>query len=208
MIRSGFVIQNPITLSRTTVLETGSETSGRGWLLEHRSPPHAGPDVQEHFHMKWTETFEIIAGEASYRLNHETKSASAGTSIVMPPRQPHIHPWNTGDTELVYRQRNDFGGVDAQAVDDVLGIFATRAGLVREGLCDEKGRPKHPLQLAVMLKTLVKHGGYDASMSVAKQNFLAATLGTIGSLLGYKAVHERYVAQPLMTVEQVASWRG
>jgi quercetin dioxygenase-like cupin family protein len=193
MIRKGFVIDNPLTHSRVTVLETEVETAGRGWLLEIRSPAHTGPDVPEHFHLTWTETFEILSGTATYRLNHETKRASAGMTIVMPPRQPHVHPWNSGDTELVYRQRNDFGGVDPQAVQDVLGVFATRVGLMRDGLCDERGRPKNPLQLAVTLKTLMKHGGYDASISIPKQNFFAATLGTLGSVLGYEAVQKKYL---------------
>jgi hypothetical protein len=48
--------------------------------------------------------------------------------------------------------------------------------LMRDGLCDERGRPRNPLQLAVTLKILVRHGGYDAKISIAKQNLLAATL--------------------------------
>jgi mannose-6-phosphate isomerase-like protein (cupin superfamily) len=192
-IRKGFVIENPLTHSRVMVLETEAETAGRGWLLEIRIPAHMGPDVPEHLHLTWTETFEILSGTASYKLNRETKTASAGMTIVMPPRQPHVHPWNAGDTELVYRQRNDFGAVDPEAVQDELGVFATRAGLMRDGLCDERGRPRNPLQLAVTLKILVRHGGYDAKISIAKQNFLAATLGTLGGLMGYKAVYPKYL---------------
>ena len=193
MIRKGFVVENPISHSRVTVLESEIETAGRGWLLEVRMPPRTGPDVPEHLHLTWTETFEIVSGTASYRLNHVTKKAIAGEVIVMPPRQPHVHPWNIGDSELLYRQRNDFGGSDPDAVQDVIGVFATRAGLTREGKCDERGRPRHPLQLAVTLKLLTKHGGYDASRPILMQDILAATLGTLGRAFGYRAVHRKYV---------------
>jgi mannose-6-phosphate isomerase-like protein (cupin superfamily) len=195
VIRTGFVIENPNTHSRTIVLETEAETGDRGWLLEHHLPAHAASDVPEHIHMTWTETFEIISGRAIYLLNREKKTANAGDVIVMPPRVPHVHPWNAGDSELVYRQRDDFGGVDPGAVQDVLGVFATRAGLTRAGLCDKRGRPKNPLQLAVTLKLLTKHGGYDANAPLAAQNFIAGTLGTLGVLLGYTAVIDEYLGQ-------------
>jgi quercetin dioxygenase-like cupin family protein len=192
MIHSGFVIEDPNTHTSVIVLETEVETNGRGWLLEHHFPPRAQSNVPEHLHLTWTETFEIVAGKAFYKLNHEKKTAKAGDTIIMPRGQPHIHPWNAGDTELIYRQRDDFGETNPDAVQDVLGVFATRAGLSRDGLCDKRGRPKNPFQLAVTLKLLASYGGYDASLSIPMQNFVAATLGSLGKMLGYKAVIQKY----------------
>lgn len=193
MIRSGFVIEDPNSHVRVIIQETEAETGGKGWLLEHHFPPRVSANVPEHVHLTWTETFEIVCGSAMYQLNKERKSAFAGDVIVMPPGQPHIHPWNTGDTELVYRQRDDFGGVSMNAVQDVMGVFATRAGLSRDGLTDKLGRPKNPFQLAVTLKLLSSYGGYDASVSIPAQKFIAATLGTLGELLGYNAVIKKYL---------------
>src|SRR5215217_3577919 len=161
MIRAGFVFENPVTSGRTVVLESDSETNGNGWLLEHHAIPHAPPDIPEHMHLTWTETFEIVAGEAFYQLDGVEKRAGAGETIVVPARHNHIHPWNAGETELVYRQRNHFEQPSAQAVQEVLGAFATIAGLAREGKINSRGEPKNPLQLAATLKTLNKHGGYD-----------------------------------------------
>jgi mannose-6-phosphate isomerase-like protein (cupin superfamily) len=193
MIRPGFVIENPNTHTRVIVLETEAETDGRGWLLEHHIPPRMRPDVPEHLHLTWTETFEIVSGRAFYILNKEKKSAKAGESIVMPPGVSHVHPWNAGETELIYRQRDDFGTVSPYAAQDVLGVFATRAGLVRDGLCDKRGRPKNPFQLAVTVKLLTSYGGYDAGVSITMQNFVGATLGTVGKFLGYTAVIPKYL---------------
>jgi hypothetical protein len=193
MIHSGFIVESPITKSRTIILETEAETNGMGWLLEVHCVPHTQPDIMEHFHLTWTETFEIISGVAHYKLNGVQKTAQAGETIVMPPGQLQIHPWNAGETEMVYRQRNQFAQPDPQAVQDVLGVFITVAGLAREGKVDNLGRPKNPLQAAVTLRTLVKYKGYDASMPVPVQKFLAATLGRLAQVLGYKAVYPQYV---------------
>lgn len=192
MIRAGFTIENPTTKSRIVVLESDAETKGQGWLLEVHAPPKAGPDIGEHFHLTWTETFEILAGQAYYQLDGVKKTAQAGETIVMPPGVKQIHPWNAGETELVYRQRDTFGKADPQAVQEVLGVFATTAGLARLGQVDEKGLPKNPLQLAATLRILTRYGGYDASVPVGMQNFLAATLGRLAESLGYKAVDPKY----------------
>jgi hypothetical protein len=74
-----------------------------------------------------------------------------------------------------------------------LGVFATVAGLARQGKVDNNGRPKNPLQLAAMLRTLGAYGGYDASLPIPVQNFLVATLGRLADALGYKAIHPQYV---------------
>src|SRR5262245_14494833 len=132
MIRAGFTIENPTTNSRTIVVESDLETKGMGWLLEVHCPAGAGPDIAEHYHKDWIETFEIISGTAHYKLNGVQKIAQAGEKIVMPPGQLQVHPWNAGEGEMVYRQEDRFAKADPQAVQDVLGVFATLAGLTRE----------------------------------------------------------------------------
>lgn len=193
MIQAGFTFENPLTKGRTIVLKSDAETNGNGWLLEHYSIPHAPPDIPEHLHLTWTETFEIIAGKAFYKLDGVQQSASAGDTIIVHPRQSHIHPWNAGETELVYRQHDVFDQPNAQAVQEVLGVFATIAGLARAGKVNQHGKPKNPLQLAATLKTLNKHGGYDAKLPRRVQDALAATLGSLAEALGYKAIYPQFI---------------
>jgi hypothetical protein len=195
MIRAGFTIENTMTKSRTIVLESDAETKGMGWLLEVHCAPQTGSDVPEHLHLTWTENFEIISGSAHYKLNGIQKRAAAGEKFVVLPGELHIHPWNAGESDMVYRQTNRFERANPQAVQDVLGVFATRAGLARQGKVDSNGRPKNPLQLGITLRTLNKHGGYDARMPIALQNFLGATLGGLAKVLGYKAVYPQYVGE-------------
>jgi hypothetical protein len=195
MIKAGFTIHNPITNSKTVVLESDLETNGMGWLLEIRTEPGTQPDVAEHLHLDWTETFEILSGTAHYKLNGVQKIAQAGEKFVVKPHEHHIHPWNAGETEMVYRQSNQFAKQSPQAVQEVLGVFATIAGLAREGQVDTTGRPKNPLQLAATMRVLTRHGGYDSSLSVSAQNFLSASLGLFAELLGYRGVYSKFLAE-------------
>jgi hypothetical protein len=195
MIQAGFTITSPRTGTKTVVLKSDAETNGNGWELELRCLPKAGPDIAEHLHLNWTERFEIISGTAYYRLAGMRKTAKAGESFVVLPRQLHIHPWNAGETEMVYRQIDAFDQPSPKAVQDVLGVFATIAGLTREGKVGSDGRPKNPLQLASMMRTLNSHGGYDAKLSVGAQNFISATIGRLAEAMGYRAVYPRFVGE-------------
>ena len=193
MIRAGFTFEHPITKTRTVVLESDAETNGMGWLLEVTRTSKSGSDLGEHLHLTWTETFEILKGTAKYRLDGDERIAKAGESFVVEPRHFHVHPWNATDEELVYRQRDRFEQPSPAAVQDILGIFATRTGMARDGI-RYKGFPKLLFQSAT-IRTAVKHGNYVASPSMAMQNVLASTLGLLGELLGYKAVNPKYVGE-------------
>jgi hypothetical protein len=193
MIRAGFTITNPLTQSRTIVLKSDAETNGMGWLLEVHCEPGKRADIAEHIHTEWTEQFEIISGSASYSLDGQQHRLEAGGSFTVLPGQRHTHPWSAGSSPMVYRQANNFGRHSPEAVQEVLGVFATVAGLARDGKVDQSGRPKHPLQLAATLRTLTQHGGYDASLPIPVQGFLAATLGRLAEALGYRGVYERFL---------------
>jgi len=192
MICAGFTIDSPLTKSHLIVIESDVETKGMGWLLEIHCVPNATSDVPEHLHATWTETFEIVSGSAHYSLDGIQKTIRAGEKFVVLPGHRHIHPWNAGDTEMVYRQRDNFEQASPGAVQDVLGVFATRADLARGGKVDSQGRPKNPLQLAVTMRMLNKYGGYDARVPILVQNLIGGTIGRFAGLLGYNAVDSKY----------------
>lgn len=142
-INAGFTFEHPETKTRLTVLESDAETNGMGWFLEIRHSSTLQTDVFEHLHLTWTETFEIISGTAKYRLNGIEKIAKARETYIVEPRQLHVHPWSaTHEVELVYRQRSRFPQSSSAAVQDILGIFATRAGMAREGRLPSNGYDK------------------------------------------------------------------
>ena len=193
MIRAGFTFEHPITKTRTVVLESDAETNGMGWLLEVTRYSKLGSDLGEHLHLTWTETFEILKGSAKYKLDGEEKIAKAGESFVVEPRHFHVHPWNATDEELVYRQHDRFEKPSPAAVQDILGIFATRTGMARDKI-RLKGFAKLLFQSAT-IRTAIKHGNYVKSPSMLMQKVMGATLGLLGELLGYKAVNPKYVGE-------------
>jgi len=192
MIRAGFTFEHPATKTKTVVLESDAETNGMGWLLEVTRYSRLGSDLGEHFHQTWAETFEIIKGTAKYSLDGVEKIAKAGESFVVEPGHFHIHPWNTQKEELVYRQRDQFDRSNPEAVQDIVGIFATRTGMARDGI-RLKGFAKLLFQ-ASTIRTAVRHGNYVASQSMFTQKMMGTTLGLLGELLGYKAVQEKYIS--------------
>ena len=194
MISPGFETTDPITGTRIVVLKGARETGGRGWETEVHCPEGAAPWVKAHVHRTWTETFEIVQGSASYRLGREVHPLRAGERVTMPPGVPHVHPWNTGPGVMIHRQINDFGAATPDAVDEVLGVFVTLHGLAREGRIGKQGLPKNPLQAAATIRTLNKHGGFDAAVPIPLQLGLSATLGRLAEALGYRAVYERYLS--------------
>jgi len=193
MIRAGFTFEHPITKTRTVVLESDVETMGMGWLLEVTRYSKLGSDLGEHLHLTWTETFEIIKGTAKYKLDGNEKIAKAGESFVVEPNHFHVHPWNADEEELVYRQRDRFAESSPAAVQDILGIFATRTGMARDGI-RLKGFAKLLFQSAT-IRTAIKHGNYVASPSMTMQKVLASTLGLLGELLGFRAAQPKYVGE-------------
>ena len=193
MIHAGFVFEHPVTRTRTVVLESDRETGGMGWLLEVTRHSTAGPDVAEHLHTTWTETFEIVEGAARYGLDGRELRAQAGDSFVVPPGHLHVHPWNAAEGPLVFRQRTRFAAPSPAAVQDILGIFATRTGMERDGTTPTSGFGR-AMQQAATLRTAVRHGNYMGAPSAGAQRAVAATLGGLAVALGYRAVHPKYVA--------------
>jgi mannose-6-phosphate isomerase-like protein (cupin superfamily) len=120
MLRAGFTWENPLTHSRFILVETEVETQNMGWLLEAHCVPNVMADITEHIHLSWTETFTIISGEAHFKLDGVQRTAATGEAFVVEPGQLHVHPWNAGNMELVYRQSSRFAHPSPHAVQDVL----------------------------------------------------------------------------------------
>lgn len=193
MISPGFETTDPVTATRTVVLQGARETAGRGWVIEVHCPEGAAAAVMAHLHRRWTETFQILQGSAACRLGAEEVRLAAGQRIVMPPNVTHVHPWNVGSGEMIYRQTNDFGATTPEAVDEMLGAYATINGLAREGRVGTKAMPRNPLQLVATGRAYTKHGTFDVGMPIALQVALTVTFGRLAEALGYRAVYERYL---------------
>lgn len=193
MIDVGYTTQDPLTQTRFEFIEVGREANGNDFVMECRCPSGGGPFVIEHVHLTWDEEFEIVSGAAAYKLDGQVGTATAGDTLLFPKGQKHIHPWNDGPDELVYRQTARFDHPDPGAVTDVFGAFTTLFALAGEGKTNAEGLPRNPLQFAATLRTFVKHEGFDASVPIPVQRVMAATLGRLAEAMGYRSCYPQHL---------------
>lgn len=192
MIKAGFVAENPQAGVRAVVLKTQHETEGNGFQIEYFYRAHSGQDLPAHFHIWWEEKFEILSGSCTYQLDGKQYVAKAGDTVILPANKSHIHPWNTGDEELHMIQTDTFEYTSPEAVIDTLNTIATQYGLARDGKVGPDGKP-NPLQLAVSMQTLLRHGGYLAGLPPLAQKMMFGLLGRIGHAFGYRSSYAEYI---------------
>jgi mannose-6-phosphate isomerase-like protein (cupin superfamily) len=101
MARAGDELVNPLTGERIVFRRTAAETAGR--LLEmddfwtrpgHRAPEHVHPQMQE----RW----EILAGNAAFRIGGVERIARPGQVVVATAGVPHL-AWNPIEEPVVLR---------------------------------------------------------------------------------------------------------
>jgi mannose-6-phosphate isomerase-like protein (cupin superfamily) len=191
MLQAGDSLENPVLGIRILICKLEKETGGNGFELEYFIKPHAGRESVAHLHQWWTEQFEILAGTAHYVLDGKEKAAQAGDVLVFPKGIPHIHPWNVGDSELHMRQTDRFDHASPAAVRDTLNVYATLYGLARDGKVNRSALP-NPLQLAVMVRFLQRHGAYLGGLPPAIQQGVFGGLAILGRAFGFQPSYPKY----------------
>lgn len=183
--------ENPLMGQRVHMLTLAGATGGQSFVAEYIDRPMSGQyGVPAHRHPTWTETFEILSGQAKYKLGNEERSASSGDRIVMPPNVSHIHPWNAGTTELHVRQTAVASPADPAGLTANLQAAVTIFGLARAGKVNRKGMPGM-LQLAVLVESTMP-ATYVASMPVGVQKVLFGLLASLGRTFGYRSSYPQY----------------
>lgn len=96
MVRSGDVIDNPVTGQRLTFLVTGTESGGELFRAEGAFPPGGFAGV-EHVHPHQHEHFEVLAGQATFSVEGAERTLAAGETIEVPAGTRHT--FRNGGTE-------------------------------------------------------------------------------------------------------------
>jgi mannose-6-phosphate isomerase-like protein (cupin superfamily) len=95
-------IENPVTGDRTTFLATAEQTNGE--LLKYRSEVPAGsPGVPLHYHLAFTERFEVLEGRLDIRLGERENHVvlEPGQSAFVPLDTPHRF-WNESAEPVIF----------------------------------------------------------------------------------------------------------
>lgn len=163
------------------------ETNGAYATYEFIQPRRAKPTFA-HFHPTRSETFEILAGTAKYRINGKTRHASAGESFTVPVGAAHVHPWNAGTGELRFVVTFRPQQPNLQELHDIHAGFATLAWLAREGKLNPNQSPKSLLQAARTLHAIMPTV-YLAGVPIGLQQRMIGVLARIAARKSYRAFY-------------------
>lgn len=180
---------------RARLLQLPADTGGRSFILEYINQPYAGQyALPLHFHPTWTESFEILAGEARYRIGREERDAKPGDVVVMPPGVAHLHPWSCSNAELHVRHTAVADPPDPRGLTASLQAIVTIFGLAGQGRVNRRGAP-NPLQLAVLARATMP-ATYLAGLPIPLQRILIAGLASLGRALGYRLSYPEFGVVP------------
>ena len=183
--------ENPKQGQKVRFITLPAETGGRGFTLEYVYRPFTGESaVPAHIHTAATETFDILSGEAKYRVGKKEGSARKGDRIVLPAGVAHVHPWSVSADELHVRQIAEVEQPDSAGLVASLQAAVTLFGLATAGKVNEKGLP-NLLQLAVLIRSTMP-ATYIAGIPIAVQRTLFGGLARVGEALGYRTAYPAY----------------
>ena len=179
MIRTGDVLQNPVTGERLRFVRTAADTNGEYVLVEVTVEPD-GFVAAAHVHPYQTETFEILEGAVCFEVDGKSIVAGAGEIVRVEPGTAHKF-WNAGEKQAVFR-------TEVRPALQFESLIETMFALANDGKTNRKGMP-NPLRLAVIA---------NAHFDVVRLPFPPAwmqkaglVLGApLGRLVGYRATYE------------------
>ncbi|HZO61683.1 MAG TPA: cupin domain-containing protein [Gaiellaceae bacterium] len=179
MIRTGTVIENPVTGERIVFRKTSADTGGEAVVIETFVRPH-GFVAAAHVHPSQEERFEILRGSVGFRIGRQKIVAGPGQRLTVPAGTRHTF-WNAGETE-------------AQFVCEVRpalrfeSLLETMFALAADGKTNRKGMP-NPLRLAVIANAHFDTVRLPFPPAIVQRIGLA--LGApAGRLLGYTPTYE------------------
>lgn len=176
---------------RSRLLILPSETGGAHFSIEYINQPFAGQfAVPAHLHPTATETFEVLAGRARYRVGDREGAAGPGETIVMPANVVHVHPWSDSAESLHVRQAAVLDPPNLHGANASLQGLITICGLASDGKVNTKGLP-NPLQLAVIAAAAMP-ATFVAGPPIWLQRVLLSSVAAVGRAVGYRAAYERY----------------
>lgn len=176
MLRAGDVIENPVTGERVLVIEGGEDTGG-AYLVGELTVSPGGQVVGEHVHDELDETFEVLTGRISVRLDGREFELGPGERAFVPRGTAHDW-WNDSAEDVVVRVR-------VEPVGRFEEMLTTVFALARAGRTNAKGMPGL-LQLALFARE------FESVLRLTRpprivQRVLFAILAPIARMRGHTA---------------------
>jgi uncharacterized RmlC-like cupin family protein len=186
MARPGDELVDPSGL-RLVFRETASSAGGAAISLDWFVPPGKRLVALPHTHPRHVEVFDIVSGRARYRVGRHVYEREAPYTYGVPPGALHVHPANTGTTELNVRQTVRPDPPDPGLVEGVERFFETTFALEQRGDVYSIGLFRDPLQSAITLHDLLFPFAYLPWLPVPAQDALIGRLADAARARGYTA---------------------
>jgi mannose-6-phosphate isomerase-like protein (cupin superfamily) len=135
-------IENPVTGDRTTFLATAEHTNGE--LLKYRSEVPAGSlGVPLHYHLAFTERFEVLEGRLDIRVGAKKHAVlEPGQSAFVPLNTPHRF-WNGSAEPVIFV-------TEVRPARKMEQSLRAEYGLASGGKTNKKGVPTNVFELALL----------------------------------------------------------
>ena len=101
-IETGDTFENPRSGGTITVLESWRDNDGARVRIEREMPPNTGK-AAAHYHLDFAQTFEVVSGDASVKIEQEELNLCEGESVEIPIGKHHQDMWNEGPDEAAIR---------------------------------------------------------------------------------------------------------
>lgn len=98
MVKSGDVLEHPVTREKIIFRKTARETNGELMQADLYMQPGAFV-AAEHIHPLQEERFEVISGTLRGRVAGKELTSGPGEKLVVPAGTPHVW-WNSGTDEM------------------------------------------------------------------------------------------------------------
>lgn len=180
MPTKGQVLIDPTNGDTYEFLETAADTQGARCTFKSTTN-RKGLLVPDHFHLLQDETFEVLSGELSVRLDGAVRKLKSGEKITLLRNKAHNH-YNDSDMPLTYIQ-------SVTPALDFEYLVENLVGLSADG--KRKGDGFGLMQELVTLRYLDSKA-FLAGLPVWLQRIMMRTLAPIGRMLGYRAVYTKY----------------
>jgi mannose-6-phosphate isomerase-like protein (cupin superfamily) len=175
-------IENPVTGDRTTFLATAEKTNGE--LLKYRSEvPAASPGVPLHYHLAFTERFEVLEGRLDIRLGEKENHVvlEPGQSAFVPLDTPHRF-WNESAEPVIFV-------TEIRPARKMEQSLRAEYGLARDGKTNKKGVPTNIFELALLYAL---SESYLVGMPQFLQKGVFGALARIARWRGYDPEFSKY----------------
>jgi mannose-6-phosphate isomerase-like protein (cupin superfamily) len=173
-------IENPVTGERYTSLATAEETNGE--LLKVKAEIPAGtPGVPLHYHLTFTEGFEVLEGRLDLLVGEGHLVLGSDESAMVPLGTAHRF-WNAGSKPAIFE-------AEIRPARKMEQSLRAMVGLARDGKTDDRGVPKNIFELALLYEL---SESYIVGMPLFLQRGVFGILARLARGRGYDPEFSRY----------------